>query len=81
MIYVVGVSCIPYFILTMYCIAALSCNSKWINGLNFLSPVQFYHNVKVNLFGAFFVTLILNILFAPYAIVYWIYKLCTVGRK
>jgi hypothetical protein len=70
-----------YFLITFFSLCTIESNSKWISGFNFLNPVEFYKNIKVNLFGAFFVTFIFNALLAPYAIIYWIYKLCTVGRR
>ena len=73
--------CSPLYFMATGVIACVLNDVEWISGFNFLNPVQFYYNQSVNWFGAFFTILILNILFAPYAIVYWIYKLCTVGRK
>ena len=49
-------------------------------GFEFVNPVWFYKNIKVNIFGAIFCTIVLNIAILPWALVYWLYKLCTVGR-
>ena len=73
--------CSPLYFMVTGVITAVLNDVEWISGFNFLNPVQFYYNESVNWFGAYFITLTINILFAPYAIVYWIYKLCTVGRK
>ena len=54
---------------------------SWVNGLNFLNPVLFHNNVSVNWFGAIFMCLLFSTMLLPYAIGYWFYKLCTVGRR
>ena len=50
-------------------------------GLSFLNPVYIYKHSKMNFFGVFLVTVFANIVFAPCAVCYWLYKLCTVGRR
>lgn len=50
-------------------------------GLSFLNPKVLYEAVKVNWFGAYFLGILFNLIFAPFAVFYWIYKLCTVGRR
>ena len=50
-------------------------------GLAWLNPIFLYKNIKVNKFGAGFIAFIGNVLFPPFAVVYWLCKLCTVGRK
>lgn len=50
-------------------------------GFEFVNPIYLYNQIKVNWFGAILLTLIWNMLFAPCAICYWFYKLCTVGRR
>ena len=46
------------------------------------NPVRNYNTyTQFNWFGIIIITLFLNIIFIPYAIVYWIYKLFTVGRN
>lgn len=52
--------------------------------LNFLffNPIRNYNKWRsMNWFGVGVCTLFLNIILLPYAIIYWIYKLFTVGRK
>ena len=51
--------------------------------LSILNPIRNYKKWnKMNWFGIIITTLILNVIFFPYAIIYWIiYKLFTVGRK
>lgn len=53
------------------------------DGVNysFVNPKVIYDNLKVNWFGAILLTTIANVLLPAVAIPYWIYKLCTVGRK
>lgn len=60
------------------CILVLSIDS---DGIEFVNPVFLYKRYKVNWFGAFFLAIIFNLLIFPFAIIYWIYKLCTVGRE
>ena len=50
-------------------------------GLEFVNPIWLYKEYKVNWFGAGFIGILLTVLTLPYSIFYWIYKLCTVGRK
>lgn len=50
--------------------------------LSILNPIINYNEwTQFNWFGIIVMTLFLNIILFPYAIVYWIYKLFTVGRK
>lgn len=49
--------------------------------LSFVNPIVIYRNVKINWFATILLTIVLNIIFAPLAALYWFYKLCTVGRK
>lgn len=51
------------------------------NGFAWVNPLFIYHNEKVNWFGASLLALIANVSIPCYAIMYWIYKLCTVGRR
>ena len=51
------------------------------NGFAWLNPVFIYRHIKVNWFGAIFLALLGNISIPGIAVIYWIYKLCTVGRK
>ena len=49
--------------------------------LSFLNPRVIYDNIDVNWFGAIFLAIVFNILLPLSAVIYWMYKLCTVGRK
>lgn len=50
--------------------------------LSFFNPIRNYKQwTKMNWFGVGVCTLFLNIILLPYAIIYWTYKLFTVGRK
>lgn len=53
--------------------------NKSIAGL--LNPIAIYKNIKVNVFGCMLLTVLGNVFFIWIAPFYWIYKLCTVGRK
>ena len=48
---------------------------------NFVNPKVIYNYLKVNWFGVWLLAIICNILCPIVAIVYWFYKICTVGRK
>lgn len=50
-------------------------------GLEFVNPIWLYKKYKVNRFGAILIAILFNILCFPLSICYWLYKLCTVGRK
>lgn len=49
-------------------------------GWEFVNPIHIYKCNHVNWFGAFVVAIIYNALCPIGAIIYWFYKLCTVGR-
>ena len=51
------------------------------NGFAWINPFFIYRHAKVNWFGASFLALIANASIPCYAIIYWFYKLCVVGRK
>ena len=48
---------------------------------NLLNPVYIYKANKVNIFGCIMLTFLGHLLFPWYIIPYWLYKLCTAGRK
>lgn len=48
---------------------------------SFVNPIVIYNNIPVNWFGTLLLTIIFNVLLPSVAIPYWIYKICTVGRK
>ena len=45
------------------------------------NPIRVYKENNVNWLGCIMLVLLAHFLFLPIAIIYWIYKLCTVGRK
>ena len=49
-------------------------------GWDFVNPIHIYKYNHVNWFGAFVVAIIYNALCPIGAVIYWFYKLCTVGR-
>jgi Gpi18-like mannosyltransferase len=51
------------------------------DGFEFVNPMYLYEGGNLNWFGAIFIALIWNLLFAPFALIYWMYKLCTAGRN
>lgn len=57
-----------------------------LSGHHYFNPVENYYSwEKLNIVGVLFFTLLLNLLFTPFALLYWVIKLfCfifTVGRK
>ena len=68
----IAISIIEFYVLIPSCCMDLS----------IFNPIRNYKKWrKINWFGISVITLILNIIFLPYAICYWIYKLFTIGRK
>lgn len=49
-------------------------------GWEFVNPIHIYKYNHVNWFGALIVALIYNALCPIGSVIYWFYKLCTVGR-
>lgn len=45
------------------------------------NPIEIYEQYNANWFGCILITLLSNIILILPAIVYWFYKLCTVGAK
>ena len=43
-------------------------------------PANLYDALPVNWFGAWFLAIIATIIGLPFAIGFWIYQLCTIGR-
>lgn len=53
-----------------------------IYDLSFFNPIRNYKEwIFMNWFGVIFFTILLNVICPVYALCYWFYKLCTVGRK
>jgi hypothetical protein len=54
----------------------------FLEGANFsfVNPKVIYNSIKVNWFGAYFLAVVLNIIFPVISILYWLYKVCTIGR-
>lgn len=49
------------------------------DGAEFVNPFYLKKRFRVNWFGAFMLALLFNVIAAPWAICYWVYKICTVG--
>ena len=68
----------------IYCtIAAITTEDYFIPiyGWELVNPYWIYNNFKVNVFGAIVLSIIFGILCPIGTVIYWFYKLCTVGRK
>lgn len=46
-----------------------------------VNPKVIYRKIPVNWFGVILLTIIFNVCFVIVSVPYWIYKICTVGRK
>ena len=51
------------------------------NDLSYVNPIKIYRTYRVNYLGAALICIIYNLLCPIGSIGYWIYKICTVGRK
>ena len=50
-------------------------------GLEYVNSVWIYKRYRVNYFGAAVLCILYNLICPIGSICYWIYKLCTVGRR
>ena len=62
-------------------IVFFSCDCFASLGLSFLNPIVLYNSIKVNWFGTSLLSIAFNLMLPSAAVFYWIYKICTVGRK
>lgn len=69
--------CIQALILATFIITSAfnECGLSWVN------PLVIYKGMHVNWFGAILLAVIANVMSLPFALLYWLYKLCTVGRN
>lgn len=49
--------------------------------IDVLNPIYIYQHTNCNIFGTICLTILVNLLCPIATICYWVYKLCTVGRK
>ena len=58
------------------------CSDSYLNSFNAerMNPIFLYKHSRVNWFGAAMLGLFANLLCPVGTIIYWFYKLCTVGR-
>lgn len=78
-------------ILTIYTAVVIFCNVLWWLvwcpvscfglGLCFLNPLYIHKNTKLNWFGTVLICIVANLAFGPMSLLYWLYKLCTFGRR
>ncbi len=54
---------------------------KHSSGIEFVNPLVIYKHTKVNWFGAILLAMIYGAMCPVATFIYWLYKLCTVGRK
>jgi hypothetical protein len=72
---------VGYIILTTIPHLILMFESDFKVGLQWINPIVIYDNVPVNWFGCIVLTILAHIVAGPWAVFYWFYKLCTIGRK
>ncbi len=61
-----------------FVLSMIAINSE---GLEYVNPVWIYKRYCVNYFGAAVLCILYNLISPIGSICYWIYKLCTVGRR
>ena len=54
---------------------------KYSSGIEFVNPLIIYKRTRVNWFGAFFLATLYGVMCPVATFIYWLYKLCTVGRR
>ena len=80
-LYVIGI------LLILFWIASIGPLLAHISGYgidvleDMFNPVVIYNSGKFNIFGIICLTIISTIAFLPMALVFWFYKLCTLGRR
>ena len=67
-------------LLTLVTIAEFTSLGK-VHGFPCFNPIWLYRNYKLNWVGALLCALGLNLCCPIITIYYWLYKLCTVGRR
>ena len=50
-------------------------------GFEFVNPMWIYNRYNVNIIGVLVLTIIINLICPIGSIIYWFYKLCTIGRR
>lgn len=71
-----------YIILNvMFHVAAIACFTADLNWEYIYNPFVIYKTIKVNWFGAWFLATVSFICTPFIAIIFYVYKLCTVGRR
>lgn len=79
-VWLIGVSCFLHVLLGIIIACIISDSRLASHGFEFVNPAWLHKRIRVNWFGAVLLAIIFNILVLPDAVLYWIYKLCTVGR-
>ncbi len=74
----IAVLIVVYMVVTFTMIMMMMMNHMVCKIFN---PKNLYRETKLNYFGTLIVATLLNIIFLPYAIIYWFWVLCHVGRK
>ena len=71
------------FTVVIWSVVGVTVSMTAINseGLEYVNPVWIYKRYRVNYFGAAVLCILYNLICPIGSICYWIYKLCTVGRR
>lgn len=63
------------------CLVGLELEGGYVFWSGIFNPKVIYKGMKVNWFGAYLLATVAFICMTPAAIIFWIYKLCAVGRR
>ena len=73
--------CIGLYVFTHF-ISVIGITDNIKVGFAFFNPIRNYKTwTRMNWFGVILCTTLLHVLLPLYAVCYWVYKLCTFGRK
>lgn len=73
---------IVWTIFTTFIWFILLCEKAFEWGFQWINPRYIYQTIQVNWFGCIILTILAHLAAGPIiSIIYWFYKLCTVGRK
>ena len=71
-----------WVVMTTFISIVVICESHFEWGFQWINPLYIYETVQVNWFGCIVLTILAHLVAGPIiSIIYWFYKLCTVGRK
>ena len=70
-----------WHIVGLYCCCGINSAFRLDALFELYNPVYVYNHIsKINWFGAFMLALVYTIMTPIFAMIYWVYKLCTIKR-